>query len=86
MGLNLLGAKKVRRLRKLTGLDTIDQAVTSSHVEAGRWWEFRVIEEDGAHWHGWYDRKDQDWGAYDHAHPDFRHWSSCEGIPEARSA
>jgi hypothetical protein len=79
MGLNLLGAKKVRRLREITGIESIDRAVTASHVEAGRWWEFRVVE-DGTHWHGWYDRKDGDWGRYDDDHPNFRHWSTCEDL------
>lgn len=80
MGLNMLGEKKVRRLRELTGIENIDKAVTNSANQAGRWWEFRVIE-DSAHWHGWLDRKEGDWGRYDSDDPDFRHWSTCADVP-----
>lgn len=79
MGLNMLGPKKVRFLRELTGLTAIDKAVTASHVESGRWWEFRVVE-DGGHWHGLYDRTDGSWGRIDE-HEDFRHWSTCDDLP-----
>lgn len=78
MGLNMLGDKKIRFLRELTGLATIDRAVTASHVESGRWWEFRVLDA-GGHWHGWYDRTDDSWGRIDED-DDFRHWSSCEDL------
>lgn len=77
MGLNMLGAKKLHHLREVTGLN-IDQAVTSSHVESGRWWWFRVIEETG-HWHGWYDRKDGTWSEKHDLHD--AHWSSCSDLP-----
>lgn len=87
MGLNALGDKKVRRLRAITGLN-IDRAVTNSAVQSGRWWEFRVVEEDG-HWHGYYDRVDDvvmtndDGSVYqaDVEDPqDFRHWSTCDDL------
>lgn len=86
MGLNMLGEKKIRRLRELTGLN-IDRAATNSAVESGRWWEFRVIEDDG-HWHGFYDRKDDslvrnDDGSFYRGDDDddFRHWSTCDDLP-----
>jgi hypothetical protein len=82
MGMNNLGEKKLRILRDLTGLN-IDRAVTNSAFESGRWWEFRVIEEDG-HWHGYYDRYDRELstnedGSLYHGDqdPGFRHWSTC---------
>jgi hypothetical protein len=89
MGLNMLGDKKVRFLRELTGLN-IDRASTNSAVESGRWWEFRVIEDDG-HWHGFYDRRndrlmtDDDGSLYQDGgylsgvdeDPSFTHWSTC---------
>lgn len=87
MGMNMLGEKKVRFLRELTGLN-IDRASTNSAVESGRWWEFRVVEESG-HWHGYYDRKigavlyEDDDGPVYHGDqdPDFRHWDTCRDLP-----
>lgn len=77
MGLNLLGEKKVRKLREITGLSNIDRGVVNSAIDSGRWWEFRVIESD-AHWHGWYDREEGEWGRYDDGPGSgFSHWSTC---------
>lgn len=82
--MNMLGEKKVRFLRELTGLN-IDRASTNSAVESGRWWEFRVVEEDG-HWHGFYDRKEaalveNDDGSPYRGDEDLTHWSTCHELP-----
>lgn len=73
MGLSIIGDRKLRRLRAVTGLDDIDQAVVASHVEAGRYLHFRVPQE-GEHWHGWYDKREREW---DVTHAKDACWSSC---------
>lgn len=56
MGANPLGARKVRGLARMTGLDVV-QASVWSHHESGRWAHLRT--SDGRCW--WLDRKQQEW-------------------------
>ena len=56
MGANALGARKVRALARMTGLDVV-QASVWSHYESGRWAHLRTA--DGCCW--WLDRKETVW-------------------------
>lgn len=78
MGVNLLGDKKLRALRRATGDDTIVRALTYSHHESGRYIEFVTA----AHVHGCWDKRTGDLEYYfDERGDRTEHcWSSCEAF------
>ena len=75
MGVNLLGERKLRALRRATGDETIVRACTYSHHNSGR----SVFFVTSAHVHGWYDKVEGDFGYYEDGGPEHC-WSSCEAF------
>lgn len=65
MGVNALGARKVRALARMTGLDVVRASVWS-HSESGRWAHLRTA--DGRCW--WLDRKTSQWERHGSCGPD----------------
>jgi len=72
MGVNVLNARNVRRVQRVTGDPRIDRVLVWSHNESGRYAEF--ITSD--HRHGWWDRKTNEFGYY--TQDEAQHFSSCD--------
>ena len=77
MGVNILGEKKLRALRRETGDSTIVRALTYSHHQSGRWIQFVTAD----HVHGLYDKNTGDYDYYEGLGDHTEHcWSSCEAF------
>lgn len=77
MGVNLLGPKKLRAVRREVGNETIVRALTYSHHQAGRY----IFFVTAAHVHGWYDKRTGDFELYEERGDRTEHcWSSCEAF------
>lgn len=75
MGVNLLGPRRMRRLRVDVADETVDHAFVISHYMHWVTW-FATSD----HRHGWHDRKTGEHGFL--GSDDEACWSSCERFPD----
>lgn len=78
MGLNILGERKLRRIRRKTGMHNIVRAATLSHGHTAGRFTYLLVEAGPhqVHWHYWYDPATGEVALDENP----THWTSCEYI------